>query len=426
MVDINPQIKLVKESATLAINQKVQQLRSTGKAVCHLGFGQAPFDVAVEIQQSLKLHAGEKNYLPGSGLPVLCQAVANYYQSEFDYAFQAGDVLIGPGSKELLYQLLYLLTGPVLIPAASWVSYGPQVTLLDKQYHIIDTLEKDGYCLQADALEKTCSMLDQANGSNQQKILIINSPNNPTGSVYSKETLQALAVVCKKNNVVVISDEIYANINFTNKPHASLAHFFPEGTIVTGGLSKLFSAGGYRLGVCLIPSNMDVLYSAMKIMISETFSCVSGPIQYAAYTAYHDYQTIKPYLMDCVKVHEMAGKYLHGRFTAMGLSCPEPQGAFYLFPNFASYAKPLNALGINTSVEMAEAMLDNAQVAMLPGEDFYRAADELTCRVATTDYNGPSALKAYQNGNDVDSIISQCMPGLIDGCDRLEKWLKSL
>ena len=426
MVAINPQIKLVKESATLAINQKVHALRKQGKTVCHLGFGQAPFNVPSLIQESLKAHAHEKSYLPGSGLPGLCKAVAHYYKNEFNYEYTSDRILIGPGSKELLFQLLYMLSGPVLIPAASWVSYAPQATLLNKPYHILNTYESDNYCLQPAVLEEACRKLGQEIGLSGQKILILNSPNNPTGAVYPKSTLEKLAQICKKMNIIVISDEIYANINFTDSPHASIAHYYPEGTIVTGGLSKLFSAGGYRLGVCLIPAKMGLLYQSLKVMISETFSCVSSPIQYAALTAYSKYDEIKPYLSDCTKVHEIASKYLHQRFIKMGLSCPIPQGAFYLFPSFEPYSKVIHQLEITTNKELADLILEKAQVALLPGEDFYRDLNELTFRVATTDYDGPKALAAYQNGDIEKVIIEQHMSNLVKGCDRLESWLKTL
>ncbi|MDC0534178.1 aminotransferase class I/II-fold pyridoxal phosphate-dependent enzyme [Francisellaceae bacterium] len=426
MVKINNQIGLVKESATLAINQKAQSLRNQGKTVTHLGFGQAPFEVPQLIQESLRAHANEKSYLPGAGLPELRKAVASYYKNEFNYTYSSNNVLIGPGSKELLFQLLYMLSGPVLIPAASWVSYAPQATLLNKEHHILHTHESDNYCLQPEALEEACRKIGQDIGLSSQKILILNSPNNPTGAVYPQQLLEKLAVMCKKMNIIVISDEIYANINFTNKPHTSIAHYYPEGTIVTGGLSKLFSAGGYRLGVCLIPTKMNNLYQALKVMISETFSCVSSPIQFAALTAYSKYNEIKPYLSDCVKVHEIAGKYLHQRFIKMGLSCPSPQGAFYLFPSFESYSKVFHELNITTNKQLVDLILDKTQVALLPGEDFYRDINEFTCRVATTDYDGPKALKAYQNGDIEKSIIQKYMSSLVLGCDRLESWLNTL
>ncbi|MCF6775134.1 aminotransferase class I/II-fold pyridoxal phosphate-dependent enzyme [Thiotrichales bacterium 19X7-9] len=425
MIQINPRISQVKESATLAINQKVQTMRSQGQSICHLGFGQAPFNIPKLIQESLKAHAHQKNYLPGSGLPELCQAVANYYHSEFDYQYTKEHILIGPGSKELLFQLFFMLEGPVLIPQSSWVSYGPQMALLNKPYHIIDTYEEDNYCLKAEELEAACLKLAQKDSS-KQKILIINTPNNPTGAIYPKDMLIQLAEICSKYNIIVISDEIYANIDFNDSNHTSIAHYYPQKTIVTGGLSKLFSAGGYRLGVCLIPEAMQQLYQALKVMISETYSCVSSPIQYAALTAYSQYKKIKPYLDDCTKVHKIASLYLYQRFINMGLSLPKPQGAFYLFPNFKAYQASFDRLDIKTNAQLANMILEQTQVALLPGEDFYRNANEYTFRAASTDYNGQKALEAYQQGDTNDAIINHHMRNLVKGCNRLEEWLDNL
>jgi aspartate/methionine/tyrosine aminotransferase len=218
VLKLNPQVNQVKESATLAINNQVKKLRAQGKDVCHFGFGQASFEIHDLIQASLKDHAAEKSYLPGQGLDKLRVAIAQFYQKKFNFNYSADDVLIGPGSKELLFQLLYMLEGPLIVPSASWVSYIPQAVLLKKDHYIADTFEKHNYCLQAEDLIKVCQNINAINqDKNIQKILIINSPNNPTGAIYNKNNLEKLAIVCQEYNVIVISDEIYAGINFTGE-----------------------------------------------------------------------------------------------------------------------------------------------------------------------------------------------------------------
>ncbi len=414
-LELNPHIYQVKESATLAINQLVLAKRQQGFSLSHFGFGESPFAVPELIQQALKDNADQKTYLPTQGLPDLCQAIAHYYQEEFNYNYSADHIFVGPGSKELLFQLFYLLEGTLILPAPSWVSYGPQTDLLNKPTHIVQTRLENNYCLQAEELEQACQELSPQ----KQKLLIINSPNNPTGCVYPKETLQALAEICRKHQVIVISDEIYAKVDFTKGTHASITHYYPERTIVTGGLSKLFAAGGYRLGVALIPDSMQALAKALRVMISETFSCVSSPIQYAALAAYSNFNALKPYLEQCEQLHRVAGEYLHQRFIEMGLECPPPTGAFYLFPSFEPFKKYFAKRGITQSQQLCEYLVEHAQVAMLPGMHFYRPSNELTVRVSTTDHNGPHALRALQAGLSKEEIITKHIPNLVYGCDRL-------
>jgi aspartate/methionine/tyrosine aminotransferase len=260
---LNPLVLSLKESATLAINLKALQMRREGREIFHFGFGQSPFPVPEPIQEALRRNVDKKNYLPTRGLPDLCEAVGAFYRSEFGYDFSGDDVCIGPGSKELIFQTIYLMEGPLLVPAPSWVSYGPQAALRGKEIVPIPTRRANGYRLQAEELDRACHRLGL-----HQKLLILNNPNNPTGGFYRKEEVEHLAEICRAYQVIVISDEIYAMINFTDRPHCSMAHYYPEGTIVTGGLSKSFAAGGYRLGVMLVPKNLELVLMALQSVIS--------------------------------------------------------------------------------------------------------------------------------------------------------------
>ena len=257
MPQINPHIINLKESATLAINQKARKARAKGEDVYHFGFGQSPFPVHKNIQKALCDHASEKDYLPTLGLPALREKISEFYQKEFGYNLDPSCICIGPGSKELIFQALFVLEGSVIIPAPSWVSYGPQVNLRGKHITRILTKFENGYKLCPDELEKTCVSL-----SEPQKILIIKSPNNPTGAVYSDEEISALVDVCREQNVLVVSDEIYSLIDFSEKRKKGFMHFYPEGTLLTAGLSKSHSAGGYRLGFLASSPQLEPIIKA--------------------------------------------------------------------------------------------------------------------------------------------------------------------
>ncbi len=419
---LNPNITGLKESATLAINLQAKAARAAGKDVIHFGFGQSPFPVHESIQKALRDNSHQKDYLPTRGLPELCKAVVNWHKSLFDYDLHLDGVLVGPGSKEMIFQALYCLEGPVLVPAPSWVSYGPQVNIRGKIIEPIITKRGNFYKMTPEELEAACLKFP-----GEQKNLILNNPANPTGALYSSEEIEALAKVCKKQNVIVISDEIYSLVNFASKPYVGFHNHYPEGTIITTGLSKSHGAGGYRLGILSAPKNFSEFTKALCSMISETFSAVSAPIQYAALAAYTVNDDLLNHIKQCSEIHNLAGEYLHKRFTSMGLNCPKPEGAFYLFPDFENFKDKFKAKGIIECAELSQELFDKLLIAVLPGSDFYLDESYLGVRVATVDYDGEAALQAFQSGKSLDeSFINTYCSRLKEGCDRLETYLKSL
>lgn len=419
---INPLVLNLKESATLSINMMVKRLRSEGREVSHFGFGQAPFPTPGIIQEALGANTHHNAYLPTEGLPELREAVAGFYMKEFNLDFRPADVFIGPGSKELIFQISYLLEGALLVPAPSWVSYGPQATIRGKRLYPITTERENSYKLTASDLDRACHHLGQ-----QQKMLILNNPNNPTGAVYREDELKELAQICRAYNILVISDEIYAMIDFTGAPHASLSRYYPEGTIVSGGLSKSFAAGGYRLGVMLIPEDLRVMKDALKSVISETFSAVSAPIQYAALAAYGCFDELRDEIEANNQIYKFASRYLCRRFRDMELNCPKPDGAFYMFPDFENYAEKLRSKGILTGIKLTEDLLNTKGVAFLPGSDFYFPATNLGVRVAAVDFDGEMVRRRWPGASGMtESLTEELFPGLVSGCDRLAEYLDDL
>ena len=419
---INPLVLNLIESATLSINMMVKRLRKEGREVFHFGFGQAPFPVPGIIQEALRSNTHHNAYLPTEGLPELQVAVSEFYRDEFSLDYRPADVFIGPGSKELIFQTNYLLEGALLVPAPSWVSYGPQATIRGKRLFPIATERENGYKLTATALDQACHHLGQ-----QQKMLILNTPNNPTGAVYREDELREIAQICRAYSVLVISDEIYAMIDFTDEAYVSLSRFYTEATIVSGGLSKSFAAGGYRLGVMLIPEELRVIKDALKSIISETFSAVSAPVQYAALAAYSRFDEIRDEIKINNEIYKFASRYLCRRFRDMELNCPKPEGAFYLFPDFENYAGKLRARGILTGISLTEDLLKKMGVAFLPGSDFYFPATNLGVRVAAVDFDGAEVREAWPGAAKMnENLTMELFPRLVGGCDRLAEYLEDL
>ena len=409
---VNPRFLAVKESATLAINQRARALRQAGRLICHLGFGESPFPVPPSMVEALQEHAGEKAYLPGEGLPALREAGAAFLRRQ-GHALQAANLLVGPGSKELLFDLLAILAGPVLVPVPAWVSYAPQAALLGKPFVPLATSRDRGYRLSPETLTQACA------AHPGPKTLILNSPGNPTGTIYSLEDLRGLAEVCEREGVIVLSDEIYGLVTFAGGPAPSMATVLPSQTIITTGLSKAFAAGGWRLGLAAVPDALGALMAPLRAMISETFSAVSAPIQYGALPAFTYGPEIAAFVETTTAIHGAAGTFLYERFQALGLLCPRPEGAFYLFPDFEPHREALAARGITTGTALAEALLRDAGVATLPGEDFGMAAESLTLRVASVDYDGAEALERFGQGAASDALF----PRLQAGADAIEAFL---
>lgn len=421
-LDLNQDITGLKESATLKINQLALKMRREGEEVFHLGFGQSPFPVQEKIIKKLQIHAHEKDYLPTLGLEELREKIKKYYKNNFNYNFEIENICIGPGSKEMLFQVLFILNGPVIVPAPSWVSYGPQVNIRGKKITRVKTKEENSYKLQAAELEETCESLGEG-----QKILIINSPNNPTGAVYTEQEMKSIAQVAQKNNVLIMSDEIYAEVDFTQKSKKGFYHFYPEGTLVTAGLSKAHSAGGYRMGFIATSAKLNPVIRALASLVSETFSAVSAPIQHAAVKAYDDDNEIKDYIQACTDIHQLCSEYLTKRFNDLKISTPKPDGAFYIMPNFEFYREKLALKGVKSSAHLCNLLLDECHVAVLPGSDFYLDDSELKVRVASVDYDGAKALKAYMDGAKLnEDFIAKYCPRLQGAMNSLETYFMSL
>lgn len=421
-LELNQDITGLKESATLKINQLALGMRREGNEVFHLGFGQSPFPVQEKIIQKLQAHAHEKDYLPTLGLKELREELVVYYKNNFGYEFDIENICIGPGSKEMLFQVLFILNGPVIVPAPSWVSYGPQVNIRGKEITAVQTKEENSYKLQADELEATCKQLGRG-----QKILIINSPNNPTGAVYNEAEVKSLAEVARKHNVLIMSDEIYAEVDFTGNKKNGFFHHYPEGTLVTAGLSKAHSAGGYRMGFIATSHKLNPVIRALASLVSETFSAVSAPIQHAALKAYDGDEDIKKYIQFCTDIHQLCGEYLARRFNDLKITTPKPDGAFYIMPNFEHYRDKLANKGIKTSTDLCNLLLNECHVALLPGSDFYLEETDLKVRVATVDYDGGAALKAYMDGAKLDDeFIAKYCPRLQGAMNALEAYFKEL
>jgi len=409
-------------SATVAINERCDALRAAGRRVFKLGLGQSPFPVPPRVVQALRDHAHQKDYLPVRGLPALRQAVAAYHERRDGVARGAEDVLVGPGSKELMFLLQLVYYGDLVIPTPAWVSYAPQARVIGRQVRLIDTQPEQAWRLTAGRLEQLCQE-DPA----RPRIVILNTPDNPTGGSYSRHELRALAEVSQRYRVVLLSDEIYGELHHGGD-HFSIASLYPEGTIISSGLSKWCGAGGWRLGTFLFPPGMRWLLDAMAAIASETFTSTCAPVQYAAVAAFQEDPETESYLRSSRRILGALGGWVHGRLVAAGLECARPQGGFYLFPDFSPAIGNLGAVGIADSLSLCERLLEDTGVAILPGAVFGRPPTELTARLAYVDFDGEAALEAAagQDGALDEAFLRRHCGAVVEATERVVGWLEGL
>jgi aspartate aminotransferase len=318
--------------------------------------------------------------------------------------------------------LQFVYYGDLVIPTPSWVSYAPQAKFIGRNVYWINTCEKNKCRLVPKDIENLCK-----DDPNRPRIIVLNYPSNPTGTTYSVSELKEIAKAAKKYHIILLSDEIYGELNFKGK-HVSIAKYYPEGTIISSGLSKWCGAGGWRLGTFNFPPSLHWLLEAMATVASETFTSTSAPIQFAAVSAFNGSISIERYLSNSRKILKALGLYLHKKLTSAGISVPKPEGGFYLFLNFKKHKNVLQKRGITTSAQLTKKLLKETGVALLPGNAFGRPDDELTARLAYVDFDGTKTLAAaeslplYKPLNEA-FLKQHCSP-MLNAIDLICKWVK--
>ena len=399
-------IKNLKPSSTLLINEKSNKLEREGKKIFKFGFGQSPFKVPQDIVNELKGNAHQNNYLPMQGLEDLRVSIANYISKKKDYKYLSSNIIVGPGSKELMFLLQILFDGEIILPAPSWVSYAPQAIIGRNKIKWIQTKSENNWFPTANEIE------DVIKKDKQKKYLIfLNSPNNPSGQVCTN--LSEISQLTKKYNLYFLSDEIYSELTFEDN-YQSISDYSPENTIISTGLSKWCGAGGWRLGYFILPENLKEITNQLKVLASETFSSVSSQIQYAAIAAHkNDHSN---YINHSKNILKSVGKYVYENLKSNNVLINKPQGGFYLLPEFISKK-------FSTSTELCNNILKETGVALLPGSDFGFSETKMLARLSYTDFDGENFMNSTVHNEEIDfEKIKKYAPKIIEGTNRLKDW----
>ena len=403
-------VKNLEASSTLKINEILRELEEKGNKIFKFGFGQSPFQVPDDIVNELKVNAHQNKYLPMQGLFDLRKSVAKYTSDKKNYNYSAENVIIGPGSKELMFLLHVIFDGEIILPAPSWVSYVPQAIIGRNKIQMLQTKRENNWFPTGDEIEKIIQKDPKKN-----YLLFLNSPNNPSGQIC--ENLEKISEIAKKYNLIILSDEIYSELSFIDN-YKSISNFCPEKTIISTGLSKWCGAGGWRLGYFIIPKNLNIIRNTLNVLASETFSAVSAPIQFAAIQAYEgDHSN---FIKASKEILKAVGNYVFDNLSSNNILINKPQGGFYLMPEF------LNAK-FNTSSEMCKVILEKTGVALLPGSDFGFDQKKMLARLSFTDFEGDSFMKEYEKSYKIDNeSIKKLAPRVVEGVNRLKKWSESI
>lgn len=421
-------LREVEKSQTLLLNEQSRNLETSGREVFKFGFGQSPFLPPERAIAALQQNAARKDYSPVQGILPLREKIAEFHRTAENIDIDASRVLVAPGSKILIYAVMAAFkNADVLIPAPSWVSYRPQATLLGHASIPVETTAANRWRITPQSVENA---VQQKKDAATPSVLILNYPGNPDGLTYSATELKALAEAFRKHRILVVSDEIYGMLDHAGN-HRSLALDYPEGTIVTGGLSKWCGAGGWRLGVALLPKSLDGEFKEVMLGIaSETYSCAAYPVQLAACEAYQWDSVTQNYLVHQRRILSLIGNWISAALQQNGIIAHAPQGGFYLFLDFSNLTGAFTQAGITTSQQLCERLLTETGVALLPGDAFGMDTAHLCARLAYVEFDGVAALAASEKtglGKALDeNFLRQYAGKTVRGIETLCAWTKAI
>lgn len=359
---LSNRVQSLTPSSTLAITGKAKALRDAGHDVIGLGVGEPDFNtpdyIIAAAEKSMK--TGLTRYTPSGGILELRQAIANKMDRDHKLTYQPNEVIVTTGAKHALYTLFQVLLNKgdeVIVPAPYWVSYPEQIKLAEGEPIFVHAQEENNYKLTAEQVEAVIT--------EKTKAIVINSPNNPTGMMYTEAELQAIGEVCLKHNLLIISDEIYEKLTYSEQKHLSIAQLsedLKKQTVVINGVSKSHAMTGWRIGYACGDAT---LINAMTNFASHATSNPTTISQYAALAAYQanddEIELMKKSFKERLETaHELL-------IQVPGFSCIKPQGAFYLFPNVS---EALKLTGFTNVDDFSAAILEQEKVAIIPGSGF--------------------------------------------------------
>jgi aspartate aminotransferase len=416
----------------LKLNTFLQEFHSDcPHSECSFGFygfafGQSPFPVPKLIQEALIKNADKGAYAAVPGIPELRSSISKYNKHYFGMDIAPERIYVGPGTKELIFNLLEILHGTVILPTPAWLGYLPQIRFLKKNYHMLPT--RANKKISPNDLRKLALRLQD-----RQKILILNNPHNPTGLLYDRLELEEIADVCREQNIAVISDEIYALTTYDFSKFVSMGKIYPEGTFVTNGLSKSHAAGGYRLGYVIFPQHAIDLRRQFKKILATEYTAVSSPIQHAAVAGFEISEEMDEYFDVTRNIHQIMGDYTYHALTAIdGVKATKPDATFYLLADFNAFASDLQKAKITTSQKLSESLIVHPyHTAIVGGDSLVLERTDFSARIAYVDYDGAKVYQKYlenkpKSHSEKMEFVKMNAPKVVAGIDMISDFFTNL
>lgn len=359
--------KNISPSLTLAITAKVKEMKKNGIDVIGFGAGEPDFNTPKNIQLAAikAMEEGFTKYTAASGIIELKKAIINKFKKDNNLNYELSQIIISNGAKQCIHDVFQAILNPmdeVILSSPYWVTYPELVKLCDGVPVIINTDEKNSFKFTISDLEKAVT--------SKTKAIILNSPNNPTGTVYSKEEIEKIADFAKKNDIFIISDEIYEKLIYGNSKHISIASLNEDAfnrTIVINGMSKTYAMTGWRIGYAA-SGNTEVI-KLMANLQGHTTANPNSIAQYASVEALNGDQSSVEFMISQFKDRR---NYMVEKINSIdNISCTIPEGAFYVMMNISKLiGKKSNGKIINNSLDFTENLLDDSKVAVVPGDAF--------------------------------------------------------
>jgi aspartate aminotransferase len=429
---VDQQVEDIEMPENLKLNTFLQEFHSNcDQPECSFGFygfafGQSPFHVPQSIQNALIKNVDKGAYAAVPGIPELRSAISKYNKHYFGLDVAPERIYVGPGTKELIFNLLEILHGTVILPTPAWLGYLPQIRFLQKNYHMLPT--RANKKISPTDLQKLALRLQD-----RQKILILNNPNNPTGLLYDRLELEEIADICREQNIVVISDEIYAQTTFNFSKFVSMGKIYPEGTFVTNGLSKSHAAGGYRLGYVVFPQHASDLKSQFKKILATEYTAVSTPIQHAAVAGFEISPDMDEYFEITRNIHRIMGEYTYNSLLEIeGVKVTKPEATFYLLADFNAFATDLQKVKINTSQKLSESLMVHPyHTAIVGGDSLVLERTDFSARIAYVDYDGTKVYDSYKkqkpkNHSERTEFVKNNAPKMVQGIKMIAKFFEDI
>ncbi|MCM1991134.1 pyridoxal phosphate-dependent aminotransferase [Oceanirhabdus seepicola] len=365
-MELSSKAKKISPSLTLAITAKAKELKAKGVDIVSFGAGEPDFDTPENIQEAgiKAIKAGLTRYTAASGIVELKAAITEKFQKDNNLTYKKSQIIVSTGAKQCLANAFQAILNPgeeVIIPGAYWVSYPELIQLADGVPVIVETKEENEFKYNIDELKAAIN--------DKTKAILVNSPNNPTGTVYGKEDLEKIAEIAKEHDLVIISDEIYEKLLYGEEKHVSIASLSEDAynrTIVINGVSKAYAMTGWRIGYAAASEEIT------KLMTSLQSHVTSNPNSVAQYAALEALTGDQNDVANMVKAFEKRRDFMVETVNQIdSVSCIKPKGAFYVMVNISeTFGKSINGKVINTSMEFAEAILEEEKVAVIPGIAF--------------------------------------------------------